>query len=165
VPAVAKSRPGEVALHPAVELGLVARLHLPEPGDPGLHAEAPPVPDVVLGDFRDEGRSRPDKAHVALQDVPQLGQLVDARGAQRPPEPRDARVVGGLEDDPVALVEVLHLRQMLLGSRNHRPELVDRERAPLNAGPGLAEEDRGAVAQADRERGDQEDGAQDDEPD
>jgi hypothetical protein len=31
---------GQVSLHPPVELRLVARLHLPEPGDPRLHAES-----------------------------------------------------------------------------------------------------------------------------
>ena len=54
-----------------------------------LHAQAPAVPDVVLVDLARERRARPDEAHLALEHVPQLRQLVDARPAQDGPRPGD----------------------------------------------------------------------------
>src|SRR3990172_13128053 len=80
-PEVEPERPpvdvGEVPLHPPMEVRVVARLHLPETGDPGPHRETPTVPDVVQVDLAGERRSWSDKAHISHQDVPELWQLVD----------------------------------------------------------------------------------------
>ena len=52
----------------------------------------------------DDQRPRPDQAHLAAQHVDELRQLVERRRAQEPPDARDARIVGDLEE-PVGLVE------------------------------------------------------------
>ena len=90
------------------------------------------VPSRLLGGiavevFRQQ-RTRADETHLALEDVPQLGQLVDARPAQERSKPGDASSVGcGI------------LRAV---GRDHGPELDQRERTSVESRPHLAKEDR-----------------------
>src|SRR5258705_7654625 len=68
--------------------------HLPVAADPGLHLAAE-VQELRLeaGEVIVRERTRTHEAHLAGDDVPDLGQLVDARAAQeRPDERDDARV-------------------------------------------------------------------------
>src|SRR3954468_2546431 len=81
--------------------------------DPGLHLEPPPLPSRVLLDLIAERRSRPDHAHVAAQDVPELRQLVERELAQDAADARDPRV---------ARVD-REARTLLLGVDDHRAEL------------------------------------------
>ena len=62
----------EVTLDPPVEVLLLPRIDLPQPGDAGLHRKPSSMPDVVPGDLGRKGRTRPDEAHVAAKDVPDL---------------------------------------------------------------------------------------------
>ena len=45
-------------------------------GDAGLDVEAPPLVRRVLVDLVPERRPRPDQAHVAAHDIPELRQFV-----------------------------------------------------------------------------------------
>src|SRR5439155_2065701 len=86
---------------------------------------------------------RGDEAHLALEHVPELRELVEARAAEERPDPRDARVSAlDLEQRPVDLVHVQDLTPPLLGAREHRPELDDLERRAEAAAPGLPVERR-----------------------
>ena len=80
---------------------------------------------VVLVDTSGRG---PTRLISPLQHVDQLRQLVERRAAQQPPDARDARVVGDLEQ-AVGLVEVQQLGLAGLGVVDHRAELEDPERA------------------------------------
>src|SRR6266536_1857922 len=67
----------QVELHPVIEIDLVPAADLPETSQARLHGEAAAVPAAVrLHLFRDR-RARPDQAHVALEHIPELRQLVE----------------------------------------------------------------------------------------
>src|SRR5207247_1341511 len=80
-----------VGLDPVLELRRVP-VHLPEAGHAGPHAEAP-LADALV-DARHVARrqgTRADQTHVALDDVHELRQLIDAHVAQPAPHARHAR--------------------------------------------------------------------------
>ena len=81
---------------------------------------------------RGEERPRTDQAHLSSQDVPQLGKLVDARGAQESSKPCDPVGVGRIPD-------------LVRAGRAHRPELEHRERLSTEPGTDLAEQNRRAL--------------------
>ena len=123
-------------------------------GDPGQHLEPAPLPVGVPLDLVAERRPRPDQAHVAADDVPELRQLVE-RGA--------AEEAAGARDPAVALVDRV-AGALLLGADDHRPQLQELEVAAVLADAGLLEEDRAAVVELDRERGGREQRARDRQP-
>ena len=82
---------------------------------PGQDAVAPAVPGLEPLVVAQRQRPRADEAHLAAQDVPQLGQLVDREAAQDAADRRDARVVPDLEDRAVGLVELLELGLLVVG--------------------------------------------------
>lgn len=83
-------------MHPDRQRGVGAGLDLPEPGQPGPHAQPSGV-HVVLERYLSEFmRARPDEAHVPPEHVPQLGKLVQAEPAEEPAQGRDPRIVGDL---------------------------------------------------------------------
>src|SRR5689334_4046090 len=64
-----------------LETRVIVLVDLREPGNAGLHALAKGVLVNVLAKTRDDAgplRSRADNVHVALDDVDELGQLVDS---------------------------------------------------------------------------------------
>ena len=63
-----------------------------QPVMPGPHVEPVALPLVVPLDLVAERRPRPDQAHLAADDVPELRQLVDREPAQHAAGPRDPRV-------------------------------------------------------------------------
>src|SRR5690349_16031982 len=73
----------------------------------------------------DKQRSGSYQAHLALQHIDELRQLVNARGAQKSTN----------RGEPLLIVV-----QLAAGTRlPHRPELVDHKRATAPTGPGLPE--------------------------
>src|SRR5262249_8379105 len=74
----------EIQTHPVLEVHAVAAGDLPEAGDSRLHGEAPALPALVLLDLLRDRRARPDEAHVALEHVPELRQLVDGEAPDPP---------------------------------------------------------------------------------
>ena len=109
------------------------------------------MPQVVARDLGGERRPGPDDAHLAPEDIPELGQLVEAGPPQEAARPRDPRIVGQLERVTLDLVELLQVGKLLLGVADHRAELDDLELAPVEADPRLAEEHRTAVLRPDGE--------------
>src|SRR5690606_9923447 len=110
---------------------IVSTGHLPQAGDSRSHGEIMPNGTSILEDLFLDDRPGADQAHLALQHVPQLRQLVEARPAQQAADASDARVVLELmvkrplcSQRRVALEQLLELS---LGIRNHRAELVARE--------------------------------------
>jgi hypothetical protein len=81
------------------------------------------------------------QAHLALQHVPELGQLVHARAAQEPADPCDARVGGAAE-----------LRALRLCIGQHAAELDDAERPAAQADALLTEEDGTGGGEAHQQR-------------
>ena len=77
------------------------------------------------------------------EDVEELGELVQAPGAQDATDPGDARVAVQLEQRPVGLVpDRSQGGQAVLGVGHHRAELVDVEDRAVLAEAALAEQDR-----------------------
>src|SRR6266498_796181 len=83
----------QVELHPAVEVDLVAAAHLPEAREAGLHRQPAAVPAVVRGHLLGDGGAGADQAHVALQHVQELRQLVERELPEDTADRGDARVV------------------------------------------------------------------------
>src|SRR5207253_2311730 len=87
--------------------------------------------------IRRRSRPRPDEAHLAPQDVDELGQLVELPATQHPADAGHPGIACRGDERARAL------------ARPHRPELQDVEwRAPA-PDPGLPEEDRPGPAQPD----------------
>lgn len=107
---------------------------------------------VLLRDLR-PFRSRPHHAHVALQDVPELGQFVQAALADEAADRRDAVVL-------VAGGEAGHA--VFLGVCAHAAELIDGELSPVLGEAHLLIDGGAAVIEMDRRRRDQKDRAQED---
>src|SRR3972149_5409244 len=88
--------------------------------DAGPHGRARAEVGVALGQSADELGAfgpGPDQAHVATEHVPELGQLVDARGAQEPAHAGHAVVLVGAPDGPG-----LGLRPLAHGAQFPDPE-------------------------------------------
>ena len=77
---------------PFLEAQAAAPEDLHRPGQPRLDREPEQVLGPVAAHELDLLRPRADEAHVALQHVQELGQLVEARPAEEATEPRHARV-------------------------------------------------------------------------
>src|SRR5690606_27639587 len=73
---------------------LISAIDLRPPCHARQRFEPSPLPRTVLLDLVAESRARTDQAHVALEDVDELGQLVDARGPEYPSNSCDARIAG-----------------------------------------------------------------------
>lgn len=111
--------------------GIAAPTGLPHAGDTGQdHAVLAEVVAIAF-DFLGDNRTRADEAHVTLDDVPELRQLVKAGLSEERSELCDARVVLELEVlFPFFAGCGIFLEVFLegfLSVRNHRLELVARE--------------------------------------
>ena len=106
---------------------------------------------ILLCDFR-PFRSRTHHAHIPFQDVPELGQFIQAALADEAADGRDAVVV-------VAGGEAGHT--VLLGVGSHAAELIDGELSSVFGEAHLLINRGAAVIEVDRRRRDQEDRAQD----
>ena len=113
---------------------------------PSGHAGADLVPQHVVRELSAELfdelralRSWPDDAHVALEDIEKLRQLVERPGADETAHPRSTRVVA-LRPLRSALVLRPHF---------HRAELENAERLSIETHAHLAIENRTAILQPD----------------
>src|SRR5437764_12708075 len=96
--------------HGVLARGAVAVLHLRPPGEARLDGVALLVERNLLRQLLDEERAfrtRPDEAHVAADDVPQLRQLVEAGLADEAADAGDAVVAVAGPDRRAALLGVL----------------------------------------------------------
>jgi hypothetical protein len=135
-------------------LDVARRVDLRDAREPGADA----VPLLVAGhvlerleaavtrglDLAGTERTRPDEAHVAAEDAPELRQFVHGGRPHQPADASDAGVVrAGLQGADIAL-----------GVGNHRSELIRAEHAPALADALLRVEDRPAIFELD-DRGQQ----------
>src|SRR5258708_21588426 len=129
-----------VVLHPLFEADLGTAADLPKAGQPGLDAQADGVARPVLLDLARQRRPWSNQAHLPLEDVDQLRQLVEARPAEERADLADPWIVTHLEDRSIGLVVGQDFSQALLGVRVHRAELVEAEMAPVEAHAFLNED-------------------------
>ncbi len=116
----------EIELDPLVPRQRRATLHLRPAGDPGWHRQPAELALGVLGDLDLNGRPRPHEAHLAAQDVDEVGELVE----RQPPHDR-----ADAGDARIALVD-RQPRPHPLGAADHRAELQQVElRAVLADAP------------------------------
>ena len=144
----------DVELDPVRPRQRRATVNLRPAGQARPDVEPLALPLGVRLDLVAQRRPRPDQAHLAAHDVPELRQLVD-RGAAK--DPADAR------DPAVARVDGV-AGTLVLGVDDHRAELEQLEVLAVLADTGLAEEDGAAVLDLDRDRGGSEHRARDGEP-
>src|SRR5680860_96425 len=140
-----------------LEGALRATVDLPGAGQAGAQLEPAQVPVLVQGGGLGEDQwAGADEAHLTLEDVEQLWQLVDRVTAQEAADRGDTRVAADLEHDAVGgLVELLDLRLAIVGVQIHRAELDQRKAAAAPPRSRLAEEDGSARLELDRDcRGD-----------
>ena len=83
--------------------------------------------------------ARPHDAHIALQHVEQLWQLVQTGLAQKTSHPGNAGVALDLEHRAVHLVLAQQLIQLLLGVRAHGAKLIQPEQLAVPSYPPLPE--------------------------
>ena len=149
--------------HHLLERDLAAAEHLPEAGHAGPERQPLSAPVLDVPVLARDQRPRPDEAHLAASTLRSCGSSSIDSLPQDATDAGHARVVGDLEHPRVAVGVDVQVRDgllQLLGVRHHRPELEDRERRPADTDPRLAEEDRPAAVEEDRERDQQEAPAQ-----
>src|SRR5687767_12804921 len=112
------------------------------------------MPVLIDRHFRRQLRPRPDQAHLALKDVPELRQFVEAESSQPPPGCGQTRIVAELEQSWIdrAVVHPHQLGAQLVGVVDHAPKLDERELPPVLTYSSLAKEDRPIARRADGER-------------
>ena len=116
------------------------RRDLPVAGKAGCHVQPLPFIGRVLGYLAGQRRARAYNAHIALEDVHQLRQLVDAGLADEMAHTGDARVILHLEHRAVHLVVLQQIVELALGVRAHGTKLVQPEQLAIAAHPPLAED-------------------------
>lgn len=95
--------------------------------------------------------SRPHEAHLPPKDVPELGELVEARLAEEPADLRDAGVVLHLEHRPLHLVLGHELLLALFRVDVHGAELPAPEDPAVHPDAPLGKEERTGGVEADGE--------------
>ena len=128
----------EVERQPFVPRGRVASVDLRPAGQARRHVVTVPLFGRVAREVLDRQRPRPDEAHLSPQDVHQLGQLVDAEGAE--PAAQWCQALGVGQQRPVGGAAV-----------GHGAELHDGEWVAVASGSSLTEEDRRADAEPDHD--------------
>ena len=110
-----------------------------QPVMPGRTARRPRSRSVYCATCDGQRRARADDRHLAAEHVDEVGQLVERRAAQQPPDPGDARVAGV---DREAGADVL-------GAGDHRAQLEHLELAAVAADAALAVDRPAARLEAD----------------
>src|SRR4051812_22314990 len=80
-------------MHTAAVVYVVASGDLPQTTDAGQHLRVQPKASAVFGELSRHNRTRPHHTHLAAQHIPQLGQLVETRLAQKPAYTGDPRIL------------------------------------------------------------------------
>src|SRR5690606_27000469 len=132
----------QVHIHHLLERQAVPSAHLPVAGAARYDALAQLVLARILRELPRQRRPGPDEAHIALQHIPELGQLVDAGLPDEASDLRNARVILHLEHRAFNLVLVEQLREQFLRIRYHRAEFVHIELSALQADSHLLEKNR-----------------------
>ena len=115
-----------VQFHPLVEGRGISPADLPKTRDtrPDTASAAMPVLAETRIVAQGEG-ARTDQAHVALQYIVKLGQLIQARSTQEFTDSRDPGIVFDLERRPVQLIEMFQCFLDFLGIGHHGSEFQE----------------------------------------
>ncbi len=118
------------------ERDLAARPNLVKASNPRFDPEAPFGPVVIELKLKQNWRPRPDKAHIAFEDIDQLWDLVETESSEDPAYWRDPRIRQNFKAAPRVwsimndeLAEPLFV--MAVVTSNHAPEFVVRELTPV----------------------------------
>ena len=142
----------EIEAHPFLEGQVVTPADLPETGAAGAHGEAAALPVFIFGDLGGDGGAGAHEGHIAHEDVPQLGQLIERIAAQPAAHGGDARVVLDLEHGAGDFVELFEFSADLLGVGDHGAELDHVEFAAAQGAAPLCKENGAGRGEADGER-------------
>src|SRR5215831_2462200 len=134
----------QIHSHPLVEVHRAPATRLPQSTQAGAHGEASTLHALDPARLVQRQRSRADEAHLALDHVEQLRQLVHAVAPDETAEPGSTGIVTDLENRAVHLVEMQQLASSRLGVGNHRAELVHLEGPTVKVTAHLTEDDRTA---------------------
>ncbi|MNP68806.1 hypothetical protein D3C76_1648160 [compost metagenome] len=88
-----------------IEIDIAASGDLPQAGHAGVDAQAREV-TVLVAIGVERGRPGADQAHVALEYIDQVGQLVEAAASEEPADCGDPRVLVDFEVDGIDTVLV-----------------------------------------------------------
>lgn len=136
----------EVEGHVGVEGGVAASGDLPEASDAGLHVQAAEMLNVVALVIVEGMRAGANEAHLSLEDVDELGQLVEAEFAEPAAGAGDAGIFLHFEEGTLAFVGCAQLLFAALGVHDHAAELVaDEGNAFLADALGAVEDFAGGV--------------------
>src|SRR5256885_3966945 len=95
------------------------------------------------------------QAHVTAYYIDQLRELIEKSASQNPADGSDPRIVRGLEQRPMRLVEGTETLLHGVRSVDHRSELEQGEFLPIFPNPSLPVEDGAATGHLDRRDDDQ----------
>ena len=98
-----------------------------------LEMQAAAVPAFDLPILVLDERARPDQAHLAPEDVEQLGELVERAAPQQLADARDPRIVSDLEQAVGGFVLPAQLVALRLRADVHRAELEHLEHLAVAA--------------------------------
>ena len=94
----------EIQLHARFKRRIGARDDLPEPGYAWFHIQPAVIGGPVARAIVQRMGARTNQAHIPFQDIPELGQFVEAVLAKKAAKPRNARIIGDFEERVSALV-------------------------------------------------------------
>src|SRR5216684_2681815 len=94
----------QVQLHLLRKGNVAAPAHLPNTGQAGCYVQTTPVGQRVEPHFARHGRPWTDQRHVALENTPQLGQLVDAEFPDNAPDPGHPGILLHLEGHAISVL-------------------------------------------------------------
>src|SRR6185437_3854730 len=109
------------------ERRIMAGGHLPKTGEARCDVEPPKMLKIIALEIIFRMRARTHYAHIALEDVKQLWEFVNAVFAKETAEAGNTRIVNNLERGAVALI---HVHQAVLAGvsvRTHGTELIAAE--------------------------------------
>ena len=131
-----------VEAHLAFETDVAAAADLPNAGETWRYGKAHAVPGLVFRHFGRNRRTWAYDGHVALDDVEELRQFVEAELAEHVTERIDTRVVLHLESLAARFVLGQEFFFAFFGVHVHAAELVHSEQLAVLAYAGLLEDDR-----------------------
>src|SRR3954465_12987046 len=88
----------------AGEINVAAATDLPEAGEAGLDGEATTVGKGIESDFAGDGGTRADQGHLAIEDVDELGQLIERVATEEFANFRDTGIVFHFEGDTFGML-------------------------------------------------------------
>ena len=132
----------DIQLHARFKRRISAGNDLPKPGYSGFYIQPPVIGGPVARAVVYGMGARTNQAHISFQDIPKLGQFVEAILAKKAAEPRDARVIGNLEERVAALVESAKRIFQFVRAVEHGPEFIANKSLSLFPGAERTIDDR-----------------------